>query len=632
MNRRTSMGPGADDGPRKKSSKSRGRVSMAPRVAGGETSLAADNNGGAATPSRRKSYGGDRRKSLAPPSVADLRPISDKAYINSCIRRLVQYLMSSGYEYPVSHKILTRPSGKDFNHIVTFLLRRVDPTFNDGTLKFEDEVAMAFKALGYPFPISKTALVAAGSPHTWPALLAALIWIMELLQCDEADTEDDDIGANGDDEPPKSTEELAAKSDAAFFRFLGASYESFLMGDDEQVEALKVNLIELFEKDNAHIEKEIDRFTDTNASIVETIDNLGRKAEDLPDLEKRREDYATDLEKFHELVKQLGEHKATLSKKVKERTKELEKNEKELERVMNRVEALKEKVQKQELSVDDARRMQSEKARVKESIERAVESKQKQNKLLWEAEMELNRRIEQLETLAAQYNALASELLLIPETAENANGKKFMVEVHKEHAHEQNQSLLLGGVDLCSVAIPSISKLKSDYEDKSAHAREDLLELLDQVEASEEAITEAANDIKILEGKKKKSEEVFTREKEEQERALSVLLREIEVIETKIASIYDPVSQEEAITRYQRRCAELEALLSKTQEEGEARKQAVRKEINDALVVCAEHKEYQRKKLAELEAYIQMQSDSFTRVSLPLGENADDFCADATTI
>ena len=79
----------------------------------------------------------------------------------------MNYLVDNGYEYSVSPKILSRPSTKDFNQIVTFLLRQVDPTFHNHNssnsnnhhhhvnyepnlcMKFEDEVAMAFKGLGY---------------------------------------------------------------------------------------------------------------------------------------------------------------------------------------------------------------------------------------------------------------------------------------------------------------------------------------------------------------------------------------------------------------------------------------------------------------------------------------------------
>ena len=147
----------------------------------------------------------------APAVRADPRPVSDRAYSQACIRGLLRYLVQSGYEHPVSAKALSRPSGRDFAQIVTFLLRRIDPTFHPsapggggGTggagagsgsappLKFEDEVSLAFRTLGYPYPISKTALVAAGSPHTWPTLLAALTWLIELLGCDEAQRADEE--------------------------------------------------------------------------------------------------------------------------------------------------------------------------------------------------------------------------------------------------------------------------------------------------------------------------------------------------------------------------------------------------------------------------------------------------------
>lgn len=43
-------------------------------------------------------------------------------------------------------------------------------------VQIEDEVPLVFKRLRYPFQISKSALQAVGSPHTWPGLLAALAW------------------------------------------------------------------------------------------------------------------------------------------------------------------------------------------------------------------------------------------------------------------------------------------------------------------------------------------------------------------------------------------------------------------------------------------------------------------------
>ena len=65
-----------------------------------------------------------------------------------------------------------------------FLLRQVDPHIK-AFGKIEDDVPTLFKQLKYPFQISKSALFAVGSPHTWPSLLAALGWLVELLNYSE---------------------------------------------------------------------------------------------------------------------------------------------------------------------------------------------------------------------------------------------------------------------------------------------------------------------------------------------------------------------------------------------------------------------------------------------------------------
>jgi len=59
---------------------------------------------------------------------------------------------------------------------------QVDPNTNAKLFgKIEDDVPAFFKRLRYPFQISKSSLFAVGSPHTWPGLLASLVWITELL-------------------------------------------------------------------------------------------------------------------------------------------------------------------------------------------------------------------------------------------------------------------------------------------------------------------------------------------------------------------------------------------------------------------------------------------------------------------
>jgi kinetochore protein NDC80 len=223
---------------------------------------------------RRSGVGGDHRQSIVPnstPTITDPRPISNKAYQQECIKELFAFLQKSGYNHPISQKSLSRPSGKDFSNIVTFMLRRIDPSFQDGTLKLEDEIAMNFKAMGYPFAVSKTALVAAGSPHTWPTLLAALSWLMKRLQCIEYLKVDDADNHSGDFQ---SVEELESKTDRFFFSYLSASYEAFLKGDEKLREELEMGLADRLEGDDNILMQEIEQMTDQNAAIVEKMNNL----------------------------------------------------------------------------------------------------------------------------------------------------------------------------------------------------------------------------------------------------------------------------------------------------------------------------------------------------------------------
>ena len=88
--------------------------------------------------------------------------------------------MTHGYNVAISTKLLVSPASKDILNIVQFLFQKADPNLKL-LGKVEEDVPVVFKRLGYPFQISKSALYATGSPHTWPGLLAALVWLVDLL-------------------------------------------------------------------------------------------------------------------------------------------------------------------------------------------------------------------------------------------------------------------------------------------------------------------------------------------------------------------------------------------------------------------------------------------------------------------
>ena len=114
----------------------------------------------------------------------DPRPLGDKAYINSCVRQLISFLSSRGFDSALSPKTLAAPTAKEFAALSLFLFRQADQNFKFGS-KTEDDVPTVFKQLRYPFQISKSALFAVGSPHTWPSLLTALTWLVQIYIYEE---------------------------------------------------------------------------------------------------------------------------------------------------------------------------------------------------------------------------------------------------------------------------------------------------------------------------------------------------------------------------------------------------------------------------------------------------------------
>jgi kinetochore protein NDC80 len=228
LNSRQSLAPGKAGKDSRQSLKppaAAGRPSLAPR-------LERPSNGGL-DPRRSSAFGkGGSTK-------ADPRPLNDKNFFNSCIRTIITYASIHAYPYPLSPKILTSPTGKDFTQLAFWLFQRFDPTLKTFG-KVEDEVPLFFKRLNYPFQISKSALFAVGSPHSWPSVLAALSWLVELLNYDDRA---EDAAAQQFDEKQRSERQ--------FFAYASTAYRYFLAGDDAKAGAADDEMLGQFRERHA---------------------------------------------------------------------------------------------------------------------------------------------------------------------------------------------------------------------------------------------------------------------------------------------------------------------------------------------------------------------------------------------
>lgn len=120
----------------------------------------------------------------------------------------------------------------------------------------------------YPFVPSKTSLTAVGSPQTYPAVLASMVWLVDLLMYDYhahvADNERLEVAIHRGPQPaPPSTgaasaSELSVVGDGAyFFAYLTEAYDAFLQGNDAQVAELDGALEQAFDASFATTEREV---------------------------------------------------------------------------------------------------------------------------------------------------------------------------------------------------------------------------------------------------------------------------------------------------------------------------------------------------------------------------------------
>ena len=273
--------------------------------------------------------------------LPDPRSIGEKQFMNNSIRQLIDYLTKHSYDGAISPKILSKPTNKDFMNITLFLFKQYDPNYKF-TGKFEDEMITMFKYLGYPFNICKSNISAVGSPHTWPTLLACIMWLVELLNynevCDaisnnnnnnnnydvnqqvssssEVDDENTANNNNNNNQDPSSSEK-------AFYRYLGKAYQLFLSGKDDQYSQLESQFINYFNNKNILIQDQIETYEKRNHALQYEIETIKKRSLYLPELITKKKEFQINFQQFTTLIEELKKHRNQMKDKRDDKMNEL---------------------------------------------------------------------------------------------------------------------------------------------------------------------------------------------------------------------------------------------------------------------------------------------------------------------
>lgn len=450
--------------------------------------------------------------------LVDPRNIGDKQFMTNSIRALVDYLLQHNFnnEFPstsVSPKVLAKPTNKDFQNIVLFLFKQIDPNYKC-TGKFEDEMITMFKFLGYPFQIAKSSISAVGSPHAWPSLLAAIMWLVELLQYDiavqqhsnstlmdgsflQADNTYIDI-----DDP--------SLSEKAFYRYISKAYELFLAGKDDQYEKLEEQFISSFENKNVLIRDQIHALEKRNHAITQEIEAVKGRSAYLPELEAKKKEFHTDHQKFLHLMDELKKHRDQLRTKVDTRSAELEKMKSTHDRAVREIAILRDRIANQELSAADVANMVNERQRLEEAQAAASENRQGLQRKIYELEMALRDKVQYLEDTARAYHTIAADLQLIPQNARNARGENLSIEI--DISAKKREGLIK--TDIRGGVLPVLHELKKELAETTLSFRAELLSEQDIADEIDCKRSELLGGKEVIEAKLKRAEIAYKREKD----------------------------------------------------------------------------------------------------------------------
>eukprot|EP00605_Chrysophyceae_sp_TOSAG23-4_P001254 GSChrysophyteH1.ASY1.ANO1.1365.1 assembled CDS len=517
--------------------------------------------------------------------VVDSRDICSKAFMNASIRTLMNFLVERGFAKEISVKVLTRPSVKDFREIVEFLFQQLDPNFTFGE-RFEDDVVVIFKHLGYPTAISKSNIAAVGSPHAWPSIMAAMMWLIELLHYDDA------CASNpaADD-----TEDL---SDKAFYSYLAESYGLFLQGDDAQHSVLEQEFQNSLVRKNAALTEQTEQLDAQSQELERDIAAAEGRRAILPELVDKRDAYISDLGKFETIIEQLEQFKTQQHQKTQDREAELERLTVSVATVKSELNHLTKRVNSQELSADDVEKLVAERERLEEQQQHASENRQMVQQKVWESEMKLRDSVQALEDSARAYNTIAEELKLVPATARNAHGKNLAVMVD---TRAKSGSGLLK-TDISNEIIPHLRNLCSDLEQTTQEIRANILkeqELQEEMEQNHGNLEEQKS---VAHEKIRKSDEGYRREKEALDQLLNQNAKEVESMEQRLLQLRDTAHEEAQAASSLRKVSEIKASTDALHIEQERSKKEIISAIMDVVSSCAGHRELVRSRVDSIKS------------------------------
>ncbi|KIJ69479.1 hypothetical protein HYDPIDRAFT_172867 [Hydnomerulius pinastri MD-312] len=442
---------------------------------------------------------------LAAPSgsqpLKDPRPIRERSYQSKMRQEIYSWLQ--GTEYEISMQTLMSITGKDYRAMFQHLVSMVDPSYPfDPKMRFEDEFQPALKALRYPFAsqIDNKWLAAPGSMHSWPALLAALHWLVEMGKARLNYLETDDPTLQVIDRIPEEFHD-PIHHQALAFDYFAESYIAFFHGADvfeEQDKALEAR----YAKKNERVVNDLDEQKERLAQLKAELDSIQSSSAPLEKLQKAHGFLVSDRAKFHDVLQRFEARKKHLIDTIANEKAELSIRTSNLEQLKSEHAKLAEVVKVQNLTPEEVIRMNTDHETLARNLEDLKHKISEAHKTVMSLEVVMTNRGAAAEEVLDLYTNLLSSLGLFPPLQPPFEGIDLTLQLNTATSNLQQ---VLTGSDIRKVIKPTLSTVaeskrteRADVESERIKVDNELDQLTLECENVDEEVREVEKKVVVL--------------------------------------------------------------------------------------------------------------------------------------
>ncbi|OQR91858.1 hypothetical protein THRCLA_08853 [Thraustotheca clavata] len=538
---------------------------------------------------RNGSVGSGRRSSafgVRGSRTNDPRPISDRGFMNNAIRMLVEFLTEHNYEHPINSHLLFKPMKKDFIYIMQFLFKQLDRSYEPSP-KFEDDIAIWFRHLRYPFPISKTALAAVGSPHSWPTLLAAIKWLIDLLKYHESTTDrdemEDDIGVTAN----------------IVFEYLADSYKAFLSDNDDECKALQQQMVERFATEVDVYYEDINDLRQQNEEILQEIEEHQNEMQ-LDSFIAKKRDCQHDREKLLQLVEKLESNKSLSLASIQSNEHKIAKKQEDLRDAQAEIIQLQKRIDTQQFSAEDVDRMEGERHRMQDLLEQFDARYKELQSQHWEKETEISKMKDVLEEDVKRYMNTATRLKFF---GKYAQGVDYALSIDAQCGGAAAAAALMN--HLRKYIAPNVYKFRRQRIERLDRILDKSVELKAQVDSTAMQWDAAYEALRNVESQERKGEDALRREKENIDAQLDKLYKAVEDVELDLERVKSDEELSTEIIRSDQAVKEATDMYEVMKQEYEREISTRLQNISLAVSACIAFKENIEKSLIGAEHSLQ---------------------------